>query len=110
VLKMIASTGRMAFKSIAIGISAAGSTQGTATALTKTFNVISTVGAGQGVKLPSPEAGEILLVANQGANALSVYPDTGHSINNLASNAALSVATDTRRLFFATASNKWYSL
>lgn len=110
VIKMIASTGRLAFKSIAIGISAAGSTQGTATALTKTLNVVSTVAASQGVKLPSPEAGEFVLVANQGANALSVYPDTGHSINNLSANVALSVSTDTRRLFFATASNKWYSL
>lgn len=110
VLKMIASTGRMAVKSIATGISAAGSTQGTATALTKTINIVSTVAASQGVKLPSPEAGEFLLVANQGANALSVYPNTGHTINALSANTALSVATDTRRLFFAATSTNWYSI
>jgi hypothetical protein len=110
VLKMMASTGRMAFKSIATGISAAGSTQGTATALTKTINIVSTVAASQGARLPSPEAGEFLLVANQGANALSLYPNTGHTINALAANTALSLAADTRRLFFAATSTNWYSI
>lgn len=109
-LKIIAATGRVAFKSIATGISAAGSTQGTATALTKSFNEITTVAASQGVVLPSPEAGEILLVANQGANALNIYPASGHSINNLSVNTAQSLAVDTRRIFFAVTSSKWYAL
>jgi hypothetical protein len=110
VLKMIASTGRVAFKSIGTGISAAGSDQAGATALTKTQNEVTTVGASQGVRLPSAEGGEWILVANQGANTLNVYPASGHSINALATNAALSIPTDTRRLFFAATSTKWYSL
>lgn len=109
-LKIIAATGRVAFKSLATVVSAAGSTQGTATALTKSFNEVTTVAAGQGVVLPAPEAGEIIMVANQGANSLSVYPASGHSINNLSANTAQSLATDTRRIFFATSSSKWYSL
>jgi hypothetical protein len=109
-LKIIASTGRVAFKSIATGISAAGGTQGTATALTKSLNEITTVAASQGVVLPSPEAGEIVMIANQGANALNVYPASGHSINNLSANTAQSLATDTRRIFFAVTSSKWYAL
>lgn len=109
-LKIIAATGRVAFKSIAISISAAGSTQGTATELTKSFNEVTSVAAGQGVVLPAPEAGEIVLVANQGANSLSIYPASGHSINNLSANAAQSLALDTRRMFFAVTSSKWYSL
>lgn len=110
VLKMIASTGRVAFKSIATGIAAAGTTQATATALTKTINIVSTVAASQGVRLPAPEAGEFVLVANQGANALSVYPSTGHTINNLAANTALSQAADSRRLFFAATASAWHSI
>ena len=94
----------------ATALSAAGTTQGTATVLTASFNVVSTVSASQGVSLPAPEAGEILLIANQGANTLSVYPASGHSINNLSTNASQSLATDTRRLYFATSSTKWYSL
>ncbi len=109
-LKIIASTGRVAFKSIATGISAAGTTQGTATALTKSFNEVTAVSASQGVVLPSPEAGEIVMIANQGANALNVYPASGHSINNLSANTAQSLATDTRRIFFAVTSSKWYAL
>ncbi len=109
-LKIIAATGRVAFKSIATGISAAGTTQGTATAITKSFNEVTTVSVSQGVVLPSPEAGEILLVANQGANALNIYPASGHSINNLSANTAQSLATDARRIFFAVTSSKWYAL
>jgi hypothetical protein len=109
-LKIAAATGRVAFKSIATAISAAGSNQDTATALSATFNEVTTVASGQGVILPSPEAGEILLVANQGANALNIYPASGHSINNLSANTALSLAADTRRLFFAATASKWYAL
>lgn len=109
-MKIMAATGRVAFKSIATGISAAGTTQGTATVLTKSFNEVTTVAASSGVALPSPEAGEIVVVANQGANALSVYPASGHSINSLSANAAQSLATDTRRIFFALTTSKWYAL
>lgn len=109
-LKVISSTGRVAFKSLATGIAAAGSTQGTATSLTASFNEVTTVAASQGVMLPAPEAGEILLVANQGANALNVYPAAGHSINNLSADTAQSLAVDTRRIFFAITGSGWYSL
>lgn len=109
-LKIIAATGRVAFKSIATGILAAGSTQGTATALTASFNEVATVASGQGVLLPAPEAGDFLLVANQGANALNIYPASGHSINNLSANTAQSLSVDARSIFFATSASKWYSL
>ncbi|NBX02696.1 MAG: DUF2793 domain-containing protein [Alphaproteobacteria bacterium] len=109
-LKIIAATGRMALKSIATGISAAGSAQGDATALSKSINHIATVSSGQGVRLSAPEAGELLLIANQGANAVNVYPASSHSINALAANTAISVAADSRKLFFATTSTNWYAL
>lgn len=38
------------------------------------------------------DLGELFWVHNGGANALSVYPPTGGSINAAAANAALSVA------------------
>lgn len=110
VIKMMAATGRMAFKSLANGLAAAGSNQSTATPLAAMFNEVTSVSSGQGVRLPSPEAGELLLVANQGANTLSVYPASGHTINSLATNVSLSVASDARRLFFAVSSSKWVSL
>lgn len=109
-IKIKAATARLALKSSATAISAAGSTQGTATALTKSFNEVTTVASGQGVALPTPEAGEMLLIANQGANSLNVYPASGCSINNLSVNAPISIAVDTRILFFALTSTKWYTI
>jgi hypothetical protein len=110
VLKMMAATGRIAFKSIATGLTAAGANQAAATAITKTLSEFTTVASSTGGRLPTPEAGEFFLVANKGANALSVYPATGGAINSLSTNAAISLATDTRRLFFALTSTQWYSL
>ncbi len=109
-LKVVASTGRLAIKSIGVGISAAGSLQGDATVLTKSLNHVGTVSSGQGVRLPAPEAGEIVLIANQGANAVNVYPASGHSINALSANTAISMASDSRKLFFAVTSTNWYAL
>lgn len=109
-LKMIAATGRVAFKSIGAGLSAAGTTQGTATVLTKSMSEITTVAANTGVLLPTPEPGELFFVANKGANALRVYPSSGGYINGLAVDTFLSVPVDTRRLFFAVTATQWYSI
>lgn len=110
VVKMMAATGRLAFKSIASGLTAAGTNQATATAITKTLSAFTTVAASTGGRLPTPEPGEFFLVANKGANSLAVYPDTGGAINNLATNAAFSIGADARRLFFAVTATQWYTL
>lgn len=109
-LKMLAASGRVALKANGSALSAAGTTQGTATAITKQTNQFTTVGAGQGAILPSPEQGEFIFVANAGANALSVYPATGHSINALAANAAFSLAVGKNALFWAATASKWYAI
>ena len=109
-LKMLAGSGRAALKANGSGLSAAGTTQGTATAITKQTNQFTTVAASSGAILPSPEQGEFIFVANAGANALSVYPASGHSINALANNAAFSLAVGKNALFWAATSSKWYAL
>lgn len=69
------------------GISAAGSTQGTATALTNESNNVTIVGSGQGVILPAyVAAGKTITVKNSGANALLVYPPNSTQINALGNN------------------------
>jgi len=107
-LKMLAASGRMAVKANASGLSAAGTTQGTATAITNQTNEFTTVGSGQGGILPSPEQGEFIFVANAGANALLVYPASGHSINALSANTAFSLAAGKNAMFWAATSSKWY--
>lgn len=105
----IAVTGNIT-KSVAVAISAAGTTQGTATAITKDLNGVSTVGAGAGVILPAAVAGLELIVVNTGANALLVYPATGAAIDANATNAAFSLAIGARILFMALSTTQWYSL
>ena len=109
-LKMLAGSGRAAVKANGSGLSAAGSNQGTATVITKQTNQFTTVAASSGAILPSPEQGEFIFIANAGANALSVYPASGHSINALANNAAFSMAVGKNTLFWAATSSKWYAL
>lgn len=76
-------------------ISAAGTTQGTATALTTSINVITTAAANSGVILPNPRGGSELDILNIGANQCIVYPPTGAQINNLSANAGFTLAPNT---------------
>ena len=76
-----------AVPAVATGISAAGTTQGTATALTGQINDVATVGAGTGVALPTAVAGQQDTVCNDGANALLIYPASGASIGSNAANS-----------------------
>jgi hypothetical protein len=108
-LKMLASSGRVALKANGSGLSGAGTTQGTATVITNQTNEFTTVAASSGAVLPSPEQGEFIFVANAGANALNVYPASGHSINALAANAAFSLAAGKNALFWAATASKWYA-
>ncbi len=86
------------------GISAAGTTQGTATLLTTAYNGITTAAANSGVLLKTGVAGESQSVYNGGANPVKVYPPTGAHINQLAANAAhvLAVNTSCEYRFFST--------
>ena len=59
---------------IAATVSAAGSTQGTATAITKTYNIVSTASANQGIVLPSAAAGLVINLYNVSGNTIKVYP------------------------------------
>ena len=87
-------------KDVATSVSAAGTTQGTATELTAADNELTTVAAGAGVALASAlAAGDSQTVFNAGANAVKVYPPVGMRINALATNAAMTLATNTGCLF-----------
>jgi len=68
-------------KSVAGTVSAAGTTQGDATALTKTVNMITTATANQGVKLPTAAAGLTIKVVNTTAVTIKVYPNTSDVID-----------------------------
>ena len=77
--------------SYSTGVSAAGTTQGTATAVTTDFINVTTCAAGAGIILPVTVAGREITIKNNGANALLVYPASGGVIDSNATNAAYSI-------------------
>lgn len=98
-------------RSITTGITAAGSTQGTATALTKEINVVSTVSSGaNGVVLPTAVAGIVLIVNNTSANTLNVYPATGGAVNSGSTNTAYSHVSGASIQYYATSGTQWYTV
>jgi hypothetical protein len=97
-------------RSVGTGISAAGSTQGTATAITKEMNVVSTVSSGQGVVLPTAVAGMVVTITNTSANSLLVYPATGGAVNSLAANAGYTQQAGGTIQFIAPTSTQWYTV
>ena len=97
-------------RSVGTGIAAAGTTQGTATALTKEINIVSTVSAGNGVVLPTAVAGMVLTITNSSATALLVYPATSGQINALGANTGLSQPASATLQFIAPTSTQWYTV
>lgn len=97
-------------RSINAAVSAAGSTQGTATALTKEINVVSTVSSGQGVVLPTAVAGMVLIINNTSANTLNVYPAIGGAINSGSTDIAYPHPTGASIQYYATSGTQWYTV
>jgi hypothetical protein len=102
------------YESTTTGITAAGATLGTATALTTSFNLVSTVAAGTGVSLPAPTlAGWAVTIRNGGANTLNIYPNSATAtINGGAAGTPITLATGatvTIEASTAGASSAWFS-
>lgn len=104
------SVGGNYLRSVQTGISAAGATQGTATALTKDMNIVSTVSSGQGVVLPTAVAGMMITITNTSANSVIVYPASGAQINSLGTNNGLTHTAGATLMFIAPTSTQWYSV
>lgn len=80
---------------VGVSISAAGTTQATATLLFSGINWITTAAANSGVILYPGNPGTSQTVYNAGANAVKVYPPLAAQINGLAVNAGHLLATNT---------------
>jgi hypothetical protein len=92
-------------------LTAAGTSNTDALALSATINRVTTTALSTGARLPLPEAGSAIVVVNSGANALLVYPGTGASINALtASTGGFSVAAGGRAMFVGTSSTNWFAI
>lgn len=90
-------------------VTAAGTTQGTATALTKTYNIVNTASANQGVKLPDAVTGTRVTIFNSTTATIKVWPYTNESINDLSANTALTLGSEKGRDFVAVSATQWQS-
>lgn len=91
-------------------ITAAGTTQATGTQLAAQVNTIGTAAAGTGVNLPAAAAaGLMVVVANNGANPLKVYPFIGSTdtINGNAATVGVLLYPGSIGTFSATAAGAW---
>lgn len=99
---------------ISAALAAAGSTQGTATALTSSINQIttSTAATADGVKLPDIGAHKqsFCIVRNESANSIDVFPFLGQGIDALGINVAQTLATLKSNIYVKVSDTGWLSL
>lgn len=82
-------------------VTAAGATQGTATALTSALNVVTTcTEAACGVLLPVNDIGDSITVCNATSANLRVYPPTGGAFNGGTANVPYTMAPNSTEEFF----------
>lgn len=91
-------------------VGANGATYLTATALTKTLNIITGVSGGTGVSLPTVQSGMVVYVVNDTSSAIKVYPASGQYIDRLAINTAFSVGPYGRMTFVGGTSPYWFTM
>jgi hypothetical protein len=98
-------------KSISATVTAAGTNQGTGTALTSDYNAVTTTASGTGVVLPTAATpfGREVTIVNRGANPLVVYPASGAAIDGAATNAGIAVPVNGEVSFFSASTTQWYS-
>ena len=97
--------------SVATALTAAGTTQTTALAISADANFVSTVGAGSGVIIYNGMIGDTVYVFNDaGANPLTVYPPVGGKINNLSTNGGFLLAPNTAVQVSKITSTRWFAI
>ena len=73
-------------------ITAAGTTQGTATAVTADLGIVSTATTGQGVILYAAVPGDDQWIYNGTSTDIKVYPPSGSKFNQLSANSGFTLA------------------
>ena len=98
------------------GVVANGTIQSNATLLSNDINIVTTVPTNSGVILPIAVSGYRIIIRNNSANTLLVYPNTGASINGGAANASVTLTNSAAIEYFCSVSavsnvgGTWYTL
>jgi hypothetical protein len=92
-------------------VAAAGTTQGTATALTSDVNIItsSTAGTALGVVVQGATSGKYVVIVNRSANAINVYPSSGHAFDGLGANTPISLPVNAFLEMFGSSITQWHT-
>lgn len=97
-------------------LTATGSNQGTAYAVTSDLSIFTTVSAGTGAILPAIDPngnavapGYTIEIMNEGANTLAVYPPASQKINTAGTNAAVTLYPQGSARFTLGSAGQWYT-
>lgn len=91
-------------------VAAAGTTSGTATAITRSVNIITSGTVNQGVRLPVPVGGERVFIRNNLAVDLKVYPNTGGQINNSGVDVGVTLTASSSLEYVAGSTTLWFTI
>lgn len=88
-------------------VTAAGTTQGTATAITADVNIVTTATTGQGVILYNGVISDSQEIFNNTTADIRVYPPTGGRVNQVATNSGFVLAPYTSVVVKKMTSTQW---
>lgn len=93
------------------GLVGQGNSQASALPIQAVFNVFATVAASAGAILPAVGVGrgDEIVVKNNGANALAIYPPIGYRINGGAINASVGVAVNATARFISDGNGNFHT-
>jgi hypothetical protein len=104
----VTASGSLVIKSATVA--ATGTAQGDAAAVAAGFTLVSAADGTKGVILPAASAGLVVIIKNNAAGALKIYPASGDAINALSANSAYSITNLTSTVLVAYDSTTWYSV
>ena len=104
----VVSTGDLYIKSATVA--AAGSTQANAAALAGGFSLVSGADATKGVLLPAAAAGRVVIIKNNAAAVLKVWPSSGDGINAITVDSNFTMASLTSCMYVAYDATTWYTV
>jgi hypothetical protein len=99
------------FKFSTVAATGAGSAASDAAPITTGFVLVTAADGTKGVVLPTaPLAGTFIIVKNNSASALAVWPDAAATINAIAANDDIDLAANTAAIFIASSPTQWWTL
>lgn len=94
-----------------ITITATGTTQGTAFALSDMYHVVTTVPANSGVILQTPlQSGLKVNITNRGSNVLNIYPNVGAQIDAKGTNIPVELPVGALGTYISASATQWYTV